>query len=57
MHASARGSVYLTVVNREIEMVERVVRGTVDDVFKWMTGNHVGVMDLIDNVRIGQGCE
>lgn len=48
---------YLTVVNREIEMVERVVRGTVDDVFKWMTGNHVGVMDLIDNVRIGQGCE
>ena len=35
----------LPVVDREVEMVQRVVRGPVDDVLERVAGDHVGVVD------------
>lgn len=35
---------YLNVINLEIQMVP--VQGTVDDVYKWMVYNQVGILNL-----------
>ena len=36
----------LAVVDGEVEVVQRVVRGAVDDMFKPVPGNHIGIVDL-----------
>lgn len=36
---------YLAVVHSEVEMMQRVVRRTIDDLLKWVTGDHIGVMN------------
>lgn len=34
-------------------MMQRVMRGTVDDVFQRVAGNHIGIMDLLQvNIKI-----
>ena len=40
---------YLAVVDCEVEVVEGVVSGTVDDLLEWVTGDHVRVVDLHKN--------
>ena len=40
------GCTYLTVIDCEIKMVQRVVRGTVDDVLERVASEHFGIMNL-----------
>lgn len=49
------GRRYLTVIDRKIQVVQRVVGRTVDDVFKRVT-SHIRIMILQVNTKIGVKC-
>lgn len=36
----------LAIVHREIDVVKRMMRGTVDDRFERVIGNHIRIMNL-----------
>lgn len=35
----------LAVIHGEVEMVQRMMRRSVDDIFQGMTGDHIGIVD------------
>ena len=38
---------YLAVVYCKVEMMQRMMRWSIDDIFQRVTGDHIGVMDLM----------
>lgn len=48
---------YLTVVDGEVKMMQGVVCRTVNDVFQWVAGYHIRVVDLCSSIVISGGSD
>jgi len=48
---------YLTVVDGEVKMMQGVVCRTVNDVFQWVAGYHIRVVDLCSRIVISGGSD
>jgi hypothetical protein len=40
------GEAHLAIVDRKVQVVQGMMRGSVDDRLEWVSGDHVGVVNL-----------